>query len=87
MGFARITQIDAPPRLKVAQFLRSCLNTGGGPSGPAENCTNVLRTPKYNKPLGKVKHNFGRIFPNRVTIQLPAAFGWRTDSSLRNHGN
>lgn len=70
MGFARITQIDASPRPKVAQFLRSCLNAGGGPSGPAENGTNVLRTPKYNKRQGKVKHNFYRNFPYRITIPV-----------------
>ena len=46
------------PTRKLLNSLRSCHNAGGGPSGPAENGFNVLRTPKYNKPLGKVKNNF-----------------------------
>jgi hypothetical protein len=35
-GFARITQIDAPPYPKVAHFLKEFHNAGGGSSGPAE---------------------------------------------------
>jgi hypothetical protein len=59
MGFARITKIDAPPYLKVAQFSRSStmraevlrdLQTADFP---------VLRTPKYNKALKPVKKNLG----------------------------
>jgi hypothetical protein len=86
MGFARITQIDASPRPKVAQFLRSCLNAGGGPSGPAENGTNVLRTPKYNKPQGKVKHNLSPIcYPDYHPGTAPAVaskIGWQNVRQL-----
>ena len=38
-------------------ILKEFHNAGGGSSGPSESCSHVLRTSKYNNPLGKVKNN------------------------------
>src|ERR1039458_3072883 len=51
-----LPKIDAPPNPKVAYSLWSCHNAGGRFRRTGRSCFDVLRTPKYNKPLGKVKN-------------------------------
>jgi hypothetical protein len=72
-GFAGITQIDAPPNPKVAQFFKEFHNAGGGSSGTSHNCWHVQRTAKYNKALGKVKKNLQRNLRPGITSPAPAA--------------
>ena len=63
MGFARITQIDAAPNPKVAQFLKDCHNRGRRFVGTGKIRSCVQRTSKYNKRLGMVKNNLQRNSP------------------------
>src|SRR5208282_4320008 len=68
-GFARITQIDAPPNPKVAQFFKEVPHRGRRFVRTIGILHHVQRTAKYNKPLGKVKKNLrGRW----ITLPVPA---------------
>jgi hypothetical protein len=64
MGFARITQIDAPPNPKVAQFFKELPQRERRFVGTVRKLPHVHRTAKYNKPLGKVKKNLQPNLPS-----------------------
>ncbi len=78
MGFCQNYPNRCPDPSESCSILKELPRAGGGPSGPAENGTNVLRTPKYNKPQGKVKHNFRQNFPNRITIPVQGTIRFPT---------
>src|SRR5208283_4196314 len=64
-GFARIHPNRCPTHPESCSILKEFHNAGGGSQGRAESGSHVQRTPKYNKPLRRVKKNLG------WTINLP----------------
>src|SRR5713226_6473798 len=77
------TQIDAPPNPKVAQFLKELPQRGRRVRpGPGRDCFNVLRTAKYNKPLGKVKKKFATLW---ITFRAPVSHAARKSAFVPGH--